>query len=136
MTNISLAKNYLIKADKRLKVLDLLLEEEAYSDVIREAQECVELALKGMLRFVGIDPLKWYDVGGILVEYKEKFPLNIRRRLNKAAKISKWLRKERELSFYGDIDFIPTEEYTKKDALRAIYGANFCVEIAKETIIE
>ena len=136
MTNISLAKNYLIKADKRLKVLDLFLEEEAYSDVIREAQECVELALKGMLRFVGIDPLKWYDVGGILVEYKEKFPLKIRRRLNKAAKISKWLRKERELSFYGDIDFIPTEEYTKKDALRAIYGANFCVEIAKETIIE
>ena len=136
MTNISLAKSYLIKADKRLKVLDLLLEEKAYSDVIREAQECVELALKGMLRFVGIDPLKWYDVGGILVEYKEKFPLKIRRRLNKAAKISKWLRKERELSFYGDIDFIPTEEYTKKDALRAIYGANFCVEIAKETIIE
>ena len=75
MTNISLAKNYLIKTDKRLKVLDLLLEEEAYSDVIREAQECVELALKGMLRFVGIDPLKWYDVGGILVKYKEKFPL-------------------------------------------------------------
>ena len=35
MTNISLAKSYLIKAEKRLKILDVLLKEEDYSDVIR-----------------------------------------------------------------------------------------------------
>ena len=27
-----------------------------------------------------------------------------------------------EFSFYGDIDFIPTEEYTLEDAEQAIYG--------------
>jgi predicted nucleotidyltransferase len=35
----------------RLDILDLLCKKGAYSDVIREAQECVELCLKGMLRF-------------------------------------------------------------------------------------
>lgn len=54
MKNLSLAKSYLGKAQKRLKILNVLLDEDDYSDVIREAQEIVELALKGMLRQVGI----------------------------------------------------------------------------------
>jgi hypothetical protein len=35
-------------------------------------------------------------------------------RFEDLAPLAKWLRKERELSFYGDTDFIPTEEYTKE----------------------
>ena len=42
MTNVTLAQCYLIKAQKRLKILDLLLTEDAYSFVVREAQEVVE----------------------------------------------------------------------------------------------
>lgn len=42
MTNRTLAQSYLLKALKRLKILDVLYTEEAYSDVIREAQEVVE----------------------------------------------------------------------------------------------
>jgi hypothetical protein len=49
LTNITLAQSYLTKARKRIKILPVLLEESAYSDVIREAQEIVELALKGVL---------------------------------------------------------------------------------------
>ncbi|NPV80545.1 MAG: HEPN domain-containing protein [Firmicutes bacterium] len=50
MTGLTLGGSYLIKAEKRLKALDVLFAEEDYSDVVREAQEIVELALKGMLR--------------------------------------------------------------------------------------
>lgn len=56
MTNISLAVSYLIKARKRLRVLRVLLDEGDFSDVVREAQEIVELALKGMLRQIGVEP--------------------------------------------------------------------------------
>lgn len=45
MSSATLAQSYLIKAMKRLKILDVLMAEEAYSDVVREAQEIVELAL-------------------------------------------------------------------------------------------
>jgi len=50
MTNLSLAQNYLAKAKSRLKSLRVLQEDKDYSDVVREAQEVVELSLKGMLR--------------------------------------------------------------------------------------
>ncbi len=41
MTNTSLAQSHLIKARHRLKVLSLLFDDRAYSDVVSEAQEVV-----------------------------------------------------------------------------------------------
>ena len=58
---------------------------------------------------------------------KERIPQPIRQDIKRFAEISKWLRKEREFSFYGDIDLIPTEEYTKEDANRALDDAGFVV---------
>ncbi len=124
----------MFKAKKRLKILKVLFDEKDYSDVIREAQETVELALKAMLRQIGRDPPKWLDVGKILLENGKLFPEKLRTELPKLAQISKWLRKERELSFYGDIDFIPTEEYGSDDAKRAMEDAEFCVGIALKLI--
>ncbi|MFQ5842590.1 MAG: HEPN domain-containing protein [Thermodesulfobacteriota bacterium] len=134
MTNITLAQSYIKKATDRLDILDLLLKKAAYSDVMREAQEIVELATKGMLRAVGIEPPKFHDVGDLLLEHTDKYPGHISKHVEKIASISKRLRKERELSFYGDIDFIPTEEYTKDDAQEAIDGANFIVTVARKLI--
>ncbi len=116
MTNITLAQSNIKKAIDRLDILDLPLKKGAYSDVAREAQEIVELALKGMLRAVGVEPPKFHDVGGLLLEHKEKFPKGVSKHLVKIAIISKRLKKERELAFCGDIDFIPTEEYTVGDS--------------------
>lgn len=134
MTNVSLAQSYLIKAQKRLKILAVLLDEAAFSDVVREAQEIVELALKGMLRQVGIEPPKWHDVGRTLEEYRARFPEQVVSQIDRLAEISAWLRKEREFSFYGDIDFIPTEEYSRDDALKAIEDARFVVSNAELVI--
>ena len=134
MTNVSLAQSYLLKARSRLKILQVLLDEGAYSDVVREAQEIVELALKGMLRQVGVEPPKWHDVGGFLLQFDHRFPAFERDRLERLAEISARLRKEREFSFYGDIDFIPTEQYSREDAQRAIDEAQTTVEAAARTI--
>jgi len=130
VTNVTLAMAYLVKARARLRVLDVLLEEAAWSDVLREAQELVELALKGMLRQIGIEPPKWHDVGPLLLEHRERFPTETHGSLDRLASISGWLRKERELAFYGDIDFIPTERYSEEEAVRAIDDARFVVEAA------
>lgn len=134
MTKSELARAYLEKASKRRRVLEVLMEENAWSDVVREAQELVELALKGMLREVGVDPPKWHDVGSILLEQARLFPEAIRLLLPELARISKWLRKERELAFYGDTDFIPTEEYSERDAERALNDAVYVLEAARRHI--
>lgn len=134
MTNSELAKSYLLKATTRLKVLHLLKEEKAYSDVIREAQEVVELSLKGMLREIGVEPPKWHDVGPLIIEFRKKFPREVAKSVRRLASISKRLRKEREFAFYGEVDFIPTEEYDSKDAEKAIQEAEFVVKMAKLVI--
>ena len=134
MTNLTLAQSLIRKATDRLDILDLLFKKGAYSDVVREAQEIVELAMKGMLRAVGVEPPKFHDVGGLLVEHREKFPGPISRQADRIATISKRLKKERELSFYGDIDFIPTEEYKIEDAMEAMEDANFVITLCKKVV--
>jgi HEPN domain-containing protein len=110
VTTEDLARSYLLKGRKRLKVLDVLFQEEDYSDVVREAQEIVELCLKGMLRAIGIEPPRFRDVGPLLLEHREMFRGGRLSEIGRLARISRELRKERELAFYGDIDFIPTEQ--------------------------
>lgn len=134
MTNESLARSYLRKASDRLGVLELLLEKEAYSDVVRKAQEIVELALKGMLRAIGIEPPKLHDVGGLLHEHRERFTTEIADEVGDLSLISMELRKERELAFYGDVDFIPTDEYSLADAEKAKVGAEKAVRAAQRVI--
>jgi HEPN domain-containing protein len=134
VTSESLARSYLSKAQKRLKALAVLRDEGAHSDVVREAQELVELALKGMLRAVGIEPPKFHDVGGLLLDHTARFAADVRADLPRAAEISKRLRRERELAFYGDIDFIPTDEYSALDGAQAYGEAAFIVELAGRAI--
>ena len=112
----------------------MLTEEQAWSDVVREAQELVELALKAMLREVGVDPPKWHDVGPVLEEQAPLFPESTRAVLPELARISIWLRKEKEFSFCGDIDFIATEQYSEGDALRATQDAVRVLEAATNLI--
>jgi HEPN domain-containing protein len=87
-----------------------------------------------MLRQVGVEPPKWHDVGGFLLEFADRFPAFERGRLERLAEISTRLRKEREFSFYGDIDFIPTEQYSREDAQQAIDEAQATVDAAAQAI--
>lgn len=129
MTSDALGEAYLWKAQRRLRVLDVLMDERSYSDVVREAQEIVELALKGLLRLVGVEPPKFHDVGPILVEHRSRLPAEVDVHLDKLAEISRRLRKEREFAFYGDVDFIPTEQYSEQDARQAASNARFVLEV-------
>lgn len=134
MTSKSLARSYLVKAQGRLKALRVLRDEGDPSDVVREAQELVELALKGMLRAIGIEPPKFHDVGPLLREHQAKFTADVGAQLDRAAEISKRLRREREIAFYGDIDLVPTEQYSAADAGRAYDEAAWILALAEGVI--
>jgi hypothetical protein len=70
----------------------------------------------------------------MLAEYRERLPQPFQEHIARVAEVSGWLRKEREFSFYGDIDFIPTEEYVDRDAERAIDDAQWIVSISGSVI--
>jgi HEPN domain-containing protein len=134
VTSESLAHAYLAKARSRLKALAVLRDDGAFSDVVREAQELVELVLKAMLRAAGIEPPKFHDVGALLLEHRQRFPADVAAQVDRAAQISADLRRERELAFYGDIDFIPTEEYSADDAATAYDNAAWVAALAERAV--
>ncbi len=115
-----LAVSYYKKARARRKALDVLFQEESYSDVVREAQEICELLLKGLLRIIGIEPPKFHDVGKILKQNIDLLPPALHGKLNTIARHSFELRKDRELAFYGALDVDPWEDYTVEDAKQAM----------------
>ncbi|MEO0296043.1 MAG: HEPN domain-containing protein [candidate division WOR-3 bacterium] len=133
MNTNELAKEYLKRCKKRLEAVKLLFKEESYADVVRESQEIVELCGKGILRKFGIDPPKWHDVGDLIVELSKKYK-EFKKDFKKYAKFSSWLRKERELAFYGEIDFIPSERYSKKDAEKALKAAEFSINLFEKIL--
>jgi len=123
MTADELARSYFNRSAKRWLALELLMQHEAFPDVVREAQEIVELVLKGMLRAVGIDPPKWHDVGQILLEHADKFPPGLQAELPHFAALSRRLRRDREAAFYGDTDLIPEQVFDRAAAQQALDDA-------------
>ena len=127
MQNQNLAHDYIKRARVRLESVALLLARESYADVVRESQECVELALKALLRKSGIEPPRIHDVSAILLEQRPQLPTELGGQLERLAKISKNLRRDRELAFYGSEDLTPSDFYSLADAESALSDAQFVV---------
>jgi len=122
MTNRDAAQYSLQRAKIILTEAEHLRDQEIWNLVVRRCQEAVELALRGALLWAGINVPRIHDVGGILVQHAERFPVDMRPELPGLALISRTLRAERETSFYGDEDSgIPPELlYTQMDADTAL----------------
>lgn len=132
MTNNSLAYDYYKRAKSRIKILYLLKEDECYPDVIRETQELVELLTKGWLRKIGIEPPKWHDVGPVIKLHETQLPEEARKQVDEILSFTKYLRKERENSFYGDEDLIPLESFSKEEAEHCIKKAEWIISLFDE----
>lgn len=102
MSGEKIAREYLLKVRSRLRAVRVLFEDGRYDDVVRECQEIVELALKGILRKVGLDPPRAHDVGAALSDHADRLPPPWRLALDEIVSLSKELAEERAQSFYGD----------------------------------
>jgi HEPN domain-containing protein len=123
MRNRELAADHLRRAEIRLRAVDVLFEHRSWADVVRESQEIVELALKGLLRACGIDPPRVHDVADVLQTELASLPAALGPDLERLAGISRTLRRDRELAFYGAPDLTPSTFYRESDATAARDGA-------------
>jgi len=119
MRNTDLAADHVRRAEIRLLALDVLFDHQSWADVVRESQEAVELALKGLLRAYGVEPPRIHDVSEILIAERQRLPESLDDKLDDLASISRNLRRDRELAFYGAEDLTPSGFYTRADAERA-----------------
>lgn len=129
MSNRELGKDHLRRAFIRLRVLDVLFEAESWADVVRESQEVVELALKGLLRSCGVDPPRVHDVSDVLLAEGARLPPSLTDEdATRLADISRRLRRDRELAFYGADDITPSGFYRREDAVAARDAARWVVK--------
>ncbi|RMG48285.1 MAG: HEPN domain-containing protein [Acidobacteria bacterium] len=138
MNSLSLARDDLRKARARRRALQVLYEEESYDDVVREAQEIVELILKGARRYIGIDPPKRHDVGATLRAHQDHLPDAWRKKLAWIEKVSASLFEERSPAFYGnETDVIPASDlYEREDAERALNWTTELVKLYEHMVTE
>lgn len=117
------------RAGHRLEAIKVLYQRASYADVVRQAQEIVELCLKALLRSAHIESPRVHDVSQALLDNKNRFPKNIQIHINKLAKFSHGLRRDRELAFYGSEDLTPSDFYSKEDGDEALEFARYVYEI-------
>jgi hypothetical protein len=58
-----------------------------------------------------------------LIDNRERLPAGIHERLDELVRISRSLRRDRELAFYGSEDLTPSEFYKEEDAAAALAQA-------------
>jgi len=133
MTNDEMAKSYLSTAQYSLRQAKMACSDEMWHLAIRRCQECAEMALKAVLRLIGIEASKVHDVGFLLRKHRDTFPDWFIAEIDHLAHISRSLRKDRETSFYGDqqLALPPEEVFTKVDADEALKEAEFVLEASQ-----
>lgn len=119
MRNRDLAADHLRRAEARLRALDVLFDAASWADVVRESQEIVELTLKGLLRAYGVEPPRIHDVADVLLAERDRLPKALAPHTERLAAISRALRRDRELAFYGAEDLTPSTFYRESDAITA-----------------
>jgi HEPN domain-containing protein len=120
MTNPKLVEDYRRRAKGRRKAIQTLLEETLYADVVRECQEACELILKSFIREAGHAVPMTHEVSSKLIEIQKDLPPRITQQLKLICNISKNLRRDRELAFYGSEDVTPSDFYEEAHAVEAI----------------
>lgn len=135
MRNRDLAADYVRRARARLRALDVLYEQRSWADVVRESQEVVELALKGLLRTCGIEAPRIHDVSEVLLAERDRLPESLRADIEQLAAVSRELRRDRELAFYGAEDLTPSQFYTEGDAERARSSAVWTVARVAPSVV-
>ena len=132
MKNRTLSADYLERSRIRLEALKTLFQLGGYADVVREAQEVVELTAKSLLRFLGAEPARVHDVSAQLEEVR--LQVKDQKQLDELIRASRTLRRDRELAFYGSEDLTPSEFYSKSDAKEAFDSAEKAVKFVSSVV--
>ena len=136
MRNRDLARDYIHRAEVRLRALDLLFEADSWADVVRESQEIVELTLKALLLASGVDPPRIHDVSDVLIAERERLPAALAPNIEVLTEASRQLRRDRELAFSGAEDLTPSGFYSRTDGEKARASARTTVELVKPHITD
>lgn len=131
MTNSQMARRYIDEAAGRMDLVKLAYRKARWATVVREAQECVELFLKGVLRLVAVEPARTHDVAELLERESRRFPEWFQREIPHLGSISTEMAGDRGIAFYGDErqEIGPQDLFDEDDAARAIRNLEYVADL-------
>lgn len=132
MTSGEMASSHLRPACRILAEAERHHQDAAFNLVVRRCQESVELALRAVLRSAGLEVPHVHDVAFLLAEHQDRLPPGLVAHVERLVSISRRLRQEREISFYGneELGAPPERLYSRDDAAGALADAGFVVDLA------
>jgi len=128
-SNFSTAQTLMREARNCLEESKRYFAESDWNFAIRRAQECVELALKSLLKAGGWEIPKLHDVGSIVVERLRSVNIQVEAELaEKVIGVSERLAQQRAPAFYWEVAF------SREEAESAVEGAEFILAWAQEML--
>jgi HEPN domain-containing protein len=141
MTSSTMGRRYIEEARGRVELVRLAAERRLWATVVREAQEAVELFLRGTLRLAAIEPARMHDVAELLRRESQRFPEWFRVEVDHLAAISTEMAGDRGPAYYGDErqSIGPQDLFDEQDARRALgqleYVSGLCLRLLTEAAV-
>ena len=129
---------YVEEARGRVTLVRVALEKGLWAATVREAQQCVELFLKGALRLVAVEPARTHDVAEVLRRERNRFPEWFRSAIDRLAAVSTEMAGDRGPAFYGDErqELGPQELFDEADARRAVQDMEVVAQLCERLLSE
>ena len=136
MTSSRMGRLYVEEARGRVALVHLALQKGLWAATVREAQECVELFLKGALRLVAVEPTRTHDVAEVLRREVHRFPEWFRSAVDRLATISTDMAGDRGPAFYGDErqELGPQELFDEADARQAVENLEVVTQLCERLL--
>lgn len=126
MTNSDAGEKLISMARVSYRDLISSFESKQWNAVIGRAQEVVELYLKGLLKFMGVEYPKMHDVGRTFASVCIQRGIGLDQKiLTKISEISLDLAEKRAPAFYMEVD------YSEADAVKARSDVDFFLSICE-----
>lgn len=141
MNTREMGRDYLSRAKRCLTEAEVALNEHDYSMTVRRSQECIEMAIKGILRLSGIEFPREHDVSDVLLktEWKEiGSPSWFMDNIEKLARIMREITPKRGPAMYGfEKEMKPAGEiFSSDDGIKALNEARFVFETCQRFFLE
>ncbi len=135
MRNDEMGWSYVRDAEGIIPEARRLSENGFHNLAVRRCQETVELALKGLLYFLGIDYPKVHDVGPVLEKVLSEKGIGTNQERERLREISKDLANDRELAFYGSDRGEPARLFfSEEQAQKALEDAQYVLSFVKNVL--
>ena len=127
MRTVEMAREYVRRAEATLEEARRTFKKGDNPLTVRRSQEAVELSLKAVLRFLGIEYPREHDVRDALLEAAASRPMPewFKAEIEFMASASSDLARKRGPAFYGDEQAMlpPSSLFAEQDARKALQDA-------------